>query len=69
MNTIRVPWIDSNMSPEVHRAIEMSRWCKEQGLQQHVDYDWFFQSAFKETEFRFYGEEGMATLFSLRWIR
>lgn len=69
MNVIRVPWISGTMNQEVFRAVEMSHWCKAQGLKQHVDYDWFFHSAFKETEFRFYGEDGLATMFSLRWIR
>jgi hypothetical protein len=69
MNTVIIKWIDKSMTPEVTRAVEMSRWCKANGLVQYLDFDWFFKTAYKETEFRFYGEDGMATMFSLRWVK
>lgn len=47
-------------------GIELSAWCKQQGLVREHDYDWAFMQG--ELHFRFYGDsESYATLFTLRW--
>lgn len=72
MKTVCIAWnnnghylSDSNAS----RAIEMSRWCKELGLQMDRDFDWFFNQGQQETYFRFFNEAEMyATMFALKWV-
>lgn len=47
-------------------GIELSMWCKQQGLLREQDYDWAHMQG--ELHFRFHGEsESYATLFALRW--
>jgi len=47
-------------------GIELSAWCKAQGLIREQDYDWAFNQ--DELHFRFHGDsESYATLFTLRW--
>ncbi len=47
-------------------GIDLSAWCKEQGLVQNRDYDWAFRQG--ELHFRFHCDsESYATLFTLRW--
>lgn len=68
MNVVIIKW-KKDQREATYEAIEMAHWLKEQGLTLSVDFDWFFRSNFKETEFRFYGEDGMATMFSLRFVQ
>jgi len=50
------------------RGIEMSYWCRDQGLVRDKDYDWAFSTQRKELHFRFFDHaETFATLFTLRW--
>ncbi len=56
------------ISGQADFAIELSRWCKNNGLKYGVDYEWALDSAAREVHFKFFGEgEMMATVFSLRW--
>jgi hypothetical protein len=49
-------------------GIEISRWCRDLGLERDVDYDWALMSAKNELHFRFWGEDpAFATMFALRW--
>ena len=55
-----------HISVATRLGIELSAWCKEQGLVRDHDYDWAFNHG--ELHFRFYGDsESYATLFTLRW--
>jgi hypothetical protein len=70
MKTVVVPWYGNKSYEEAVTAFEMCRWLKEQGLKQNLDFDWYFESGFKQTKFRFHGDsEYMATMFALRWIK
>lgn len=52
------------------QAIEMSAWCKEQGLTYEKDYDYVIMSAKGEIHFRFFNEhESMGSMFAMRWMR
>lgn len=70
MKTISIPWIeDSSPGAKAQRALEMSAWCKEQGLENNLDYDWYYEPSFRSTKFRFYGTgESFVTMFALRWL-
>ena len=50
------------------RGIEMSRWCKEQGLIAGRDFEWAYHPQDYTVNFTFYGEaESFASLFALKW--
>ena len=50
-------------------GIEMSRWCKEQGLMSGRDFDWAYHPEDYTVNFIFYGEaESFASLFALKWL-
>ena len=66
MIRVEVPWHDQRDGAS--RSIELSRWCKDQGLIDRVDYNWQFKPQEKVTVFYFEDHcESYATLFSLRW--
>ena len=49
-------------------GIEMSRWCKEQGLMSGRDFEWAYHPEDYTVNFTFYGEsESFASLFALKW--
>lgn len=59
--------MNTNQKPALV-AIEMSNWCKEQGLVHGQDYDWALITALREVHFRFYSEsESIITIFALKW--
>lgn len=70
MNSISIPWAkDDRPGVKANCAVEMARWCKEQGLQHGVDFDWYYEPARQCTRFRFYGvNESVTTMFALRWL-
>ena len=69
MKTVTIPWNDLGTSAATGRALEMSYWCKDQGLRRDTDYDWYFNQGFKETRFRFFGDaEQFSTMFALKWM-
>ena len=50
------------------RGIDMSRWCKEQGLVAGRDFEWAYNPQDYTVNFTFYGEsESFASLFALKW--
>ena len=56
--------------PGANNAIEMSIWCRHQGLIIGTDYTWSFNPEDNEIVFKFYeNSESWATMFSLVWIR
>lgn len=66
MKLVTIPFLDQRGSAQA--AIEMSYWCKDQGLVRDIDYDWAFMTNKKEIHFRFYnGNDSYATLFALKW--
>lgn len=66
MIKVEVPWKDQMNGANF--SIELSRWCKEQGLIDAVDYNWHFIPADRVTVFYFKdGAEMYATLFQLKW--
>lgn len=67
MKTVVVAWHDMRVAAS--QALEMSAWCRSQGLQRDIDFDWYFDQDFQKTRFRFFGEhEQFATMFALKWI-
>ncbi len=49
-------------------GIELSRWCKENGLIHGIDYDWALITEKKELHFKFYGDhQSFASMFALKW--
>ena len=67
MIIVKIPYTDAQLHA-TKRAIEMSNWCKENGLVHSQDFDWSFMNHLKEIHFRFYSdEESLATMFALIW--
>jgi hypothetical protein len=65
---VKIPWV--RRGPGANSAIEMSIWCRHQGLIQNTDYNWSFNPDDNVVVFKFYGDsERWATMFSLVWIR
>jgi hypothetical protein len=49
-------------------GVEMSQWCRDQGLERDKDYTWAYMSELHEIHFKFFGDnENFSTLFGLRW--
>lgn len=68
MIKVEVPWTDQWSGANF--SVELSRWCKEQGLIDTVDYNWHFIPDQRVTIFYFKNDAEMyATLFQLRWVR
>ena len=69
MIIVKIPYTDAQLHA-TKRAIEMSNWCKENGLVHSRDYDWAFMNQLREIHFRFYSDdESRATMFALIWNR
>ena len=67
MKTVTIVWNDMRVA--VGQALEMSAWCRSQGLQRDHDFDWYFDQDHQETRFNFFNEsEQFATMFALKWI-
>jgi hypothetical protein len=68
MKIVKLAYHANNQRLAAMWAIELSNWCKEQGLVHGRDYDWAFMNTIKEIHFRFYSDsESMSTMFTLRW--
>lgn len=68
MTRVEVPWRDQRAAALF--SIELSNWCKEQGLIDRVDYNWQFKPQEQVTVFYFEDSAGSyATLFALKWVR
>lgn len=66
MKRVEIHWDDIREGTNL--SIELSRWCKEQGLEDRKDYNWKFKPSTNSTIFYFEDHvESYATLFSLRW--
>ena len=49
-------------------GIELSQWCKDNGLVRDKDYDWALITAKNEIHFRFFGDDpSFASMFALKW--
>jgi hypothetical protein len=69
MIIIKIPYLGAT-NIAARRAIEMSNWCKENGLVHSKHFDWSFRHQLKEIHFRFYSDdESLATMFALIWNR
>jgi hypothetical protein len=67
MKLVVIPY-EHTLGKATHQAIEMSYWCRDQGLEREKDYEWAFMQRNKEIHFRFFDHcESYATLFTLRW--
>jgi hypothetical protein len=67
MTRVEIPWTDQRTGAAI--SIEMSNWCKAQGLVDRVDYDWKFKPNHQVTVFYFEGHvDSFATLFMLKWV-
>jgi hypothetical protein len=65
---VKIPFV--RRGPGANNAIEMSIWCRQQGLIIGTDYSWSFNPEDNEIVFKFYGDsESWATMFSLVWVR
>ena len=66
MIRVEVPWRDQRTGADM--SIELSRWCKQHGLVDKLDYNWQFKQQEQVTVFYFEDHcESYATLFSLKW--
>ena len=66
MIRVVIPW--KERKDGANYSIELSRWCKDQGLVDRVDYNWQFKPNELVTVFYFEDSvESYATLFSLKW--
>lgn len=66
MIRVEVPWRDQREGATF--SIELSRWCKAQGLIDGADYSWHFHPGKQVTVFCFEDRaESYATLFQLKW--
>lgn len=66
MIRIEVPWTDQREGASF--SIELSRWCKEQGLVDYKDYNWQFKPSERVTVFYFEDHcESYASFFQLKW--
>jgi hypothetical protein len=67
MKTVIVNW-KNNVGDESKRALEMSAWCKQSGLQHDVDYTWRLDNATRKTFFTFSDvRESVSSMFILKW--
>ena len=48
------------------KGVELSHWCRQQGLHLGIDYTWSFQHQSNELHFEFQ-DPAFATFFSLKW--
>jgi hypothetical protein len=64
MRKFSIPW-KSSPREELERALEISQWCKDMGLEHNLTYHWHFDSANQATIFIF--KESMGSAFLLRW--
>jgi hypothetical protein len=53
MITVKIPFV--RRGPGANSAIEMSIWCRQQGLVNYTDYSWSFHPDDCEIVFEFYG--------------
>ena len=68
MIRVEVPWRDQRTGADM--SIELSRWCKQHGLVDKLDYNWQFKPQEQVTVFYFEDHcESYATLFSLKWTK
>lgn len=66
MIRVEIPWTDQRRGAEF--SIELSHWCREQGLKDRIDYNWKFKPSTQTTVFYFEDDkESYATMFMLRW--
>lgn len=63
---MEIPWDDLNKGATF--SIELSRWCKEHGLEDAKDYHWHFMPTQRLTVFYFQPHcESYATMLALKW--
>jgi len=66
MKKVVIQW--DNRRQASNFSIELSSWCKDNGLIAGIDYTWEFIPDHKQSVFYFEdGKESYATLFALRW--
>jgi hypothetical protein len=69
MIIVKIAYTDAQLHA-TKRAIEMSNWCKDNGLVHSKHFDWSFRHQLNEIHFRFYSDdESLATMFALLWQR
>ena len=65
---VKIPFV--RRGPGANTAIEMSIWCRQQGLVNGTDYSWAFYPDDNKIVFKFYGtSESWASMFALVWVR
>jgi hypothetical protein len=63
---VEVPWTEKREGADF--SVELSHWCKDQGLINRIDYNWHYIPDQRVTIFNFeHSVESYATLFALRW--
>lgn len=66
MIRVEIPWHDQRNGANF--SVELSQWCKAQGLRDRTDYNWQFKPDENVTVFYFEDHcESYATLFQLKW--
>ena len=48
------------------KGVELSHWCRQQGLQLGIDYTWSFEHQINELHFSF-ADSTVASFFALKW--
>jgi hypothetical protein len=67
LTLVTIPW--RNLRRGAEQALELNRWCKEQGLVMNKDYKWYFHPSEDATVFHFNEEHAsFSTLFAIKWI-
>lgn len=66
MIEVVVPWRDQMNG--ANYSVQLSRWCKDQGLVDGIDYHWAFVPNERKTIFHFEDSaEQYASFFALKW--
>ena len=71
VTSVVIPWhsLDARPVTAAIHAIEISRWCKEQGLVLREDFDWYYHPEDLTVTFNFYnGATSFASLCALKWM-
>lgn len=59
---------DTALGWRAQKGVELSNWCRQQGLNLGTDYTWSFEHKIDELHFCFL-DPAFASFFSLRWTQ
>ena len=58
---------DTALGWRAQKGVELSHWCRTQGLNLGIDYEWRFQHEINQLWFSFQ-DPAWASLFALKWV-